>query len=55
MKHAKSVGSFCQLDDHLYCTKEIDKTASDLLAFCQKCNVRKLKFYAGGENEILHR
>ena len=36
--------------------KKIDKIMSDLFVFrCQKCSIRKLLFYAGGEYKILHR
>ena len=37
-----------------FAQKNIGKSVSGLFVFCQKCSVCKLKFYAGGENKILH-
>ena len=54
MKHANQLDHSAIQIVTYFAQKNIDKIVSDLFAFCQKCSVRKLKFYAGGENKILY-
>ena len=60
MRHEKSIRSLCQLNGYLIIIilrkRILIKLCQICFVFCcQKCNIGKLIFYAGGEYKILHR